>query len=196
MIRTYLNISVTVVFSYGFATDWLAQFVIRGTRKHLRQLFKEIIFEPLEIPSSEIDIWLSPELLTHKAQLHVHDKDSPFKFKEFPFEIYSAENGPEEGMAYIAEAGLNASLQAYTKILQAVVNKDPKIMSPATWELAFKDDFGSRGVKVTRPDLISMRAESMNEYVPILSSPKSVLSCTNTTEFGNLAEQIQKMVLE
>ncbi|GJJ08914.1 hypothetical protein Clacol_003134 [Clathrus columnatus] len=149
-------------YHYGFSTDWLGQFVIRGTGKHLRRLFQEILFEPLDI--SPADLWLSPELLTHKADMHIRNKDSPYKFEKIPFDLYSAEDGPEEGMAYIAEAGLNASLQAYARILQAVVNKDPKIMSPATWELAMRDDFGPRGVKVTRPDIKSMN-ERMYDVV-------------------------------
>ncbi|GJJ08214.1 hypothetical protein Clacol_002422 [Clathrus columnatus] len=150
-------------YHYGFSTDWLGQFVVRGTGKHLRQLFQEILFEPLKI--SPADLWLSPELSTHKAEMHVRNKDSPYKFEKVPFDIYSAEDGPEEGMAYIAEAGLNASLQAYAQILQAVVNRDPKIMSATTWELAFKDDFGPRGVKVTRPDIKSMKREMTYDVV-------------------------------
>ncbi|GJJ08215.1 hypothetical protein Clacol_002424 [Clathrus columnatus] len=126
--------------SYGISTDWLGQFVVRGTGKHLRQLFQEILFEPLKI--SPADLWLSPELSTHKAVMYVRNKNSPYKFQNFTLDIYSAEDGPEEGMAYSADGGLNASLQAYAQILQAVVNRDPRIMSATTWELAFKDDFG------------------------------------------------------
>ncbi|GJJ08213.1 hypothetical protein Clacol_002421 [Clathrus columnatus] len=150
-------------YHYGYSTEWLGQFVVRGTGKHLRQLFHEIVFEPLKI--SPADLWLSPELSAHKAEMHVRNKDSPYKFQKIIFDIYSAEDGPGEGMAYIAGAGLNASLQAYAQILQAVVNRDPKIMSPTTWELALKDDFGPRGVKVTRPDFKSMRNEMTYDVV-------------------------------
>lgn len=72
-------------------------------------------------------------------------------------------------MAYIAEAGLNASIQAYVKILQAVATRDSKIMSPSAWELAFKDDFGPRGVKVTRPDIKSLNHKTILEQVSIFS---------------------------
>lgn len=145
-------------FSYGAATDWLAQFVIRGTGKHLRRLIKEFILEPLEVPALEEDLWLSPELLTRKADVHVRDEDSPYKFKKTIIEIYTAEDGPDEGMAYVAESALFGSLRAHSKILQAVLNRDPRIMSPATWELAFKDDYGPRGIKVTRPDMKTMHS--------------------------------------
>ena len=60
---------------------------------------------------------------------------------------------PEEGKAYVAEAGLHCTLQGYARLLQAALSRDKRIMSKETWEKAFKDDFEERGLQVTIPDL-------------------------------------------
>lgn len=145
-----------------------------------------------------MDLWRSPEILLKLSDYHVRDNESPYKFKNFtlPFKLYGPET-LDEGMVYSAEAGLYGSAQAYAKVLQAVINKDPRIMSPATWELSFKDDLGPRGLKLPHPELKSMLPILMNEYASFFSSRKHTRILLNyVTALMNLARQLLKMVME
>lgn len=143
-----------------------------------------------------MDLWFSPEISRKMADYHIRDDDSPYKFKKFelPFKLYAPET-LGEGMVYSAETGLYASAQAFVKVLQAVINKDSRILSPSTWELSFKDDFGPRGLKVSRPDVKGMLHLLQKEYVPFLEESITILIIC-TIVLTNLARQILRMVLE
>ncbi|KAF8590161.1 beta-lactamase/transpeptidase-like protein [Ramaria rubella] len=154
-----LDFEVPLVFEpgtnyhYGSATDWLGQFAIRATGRTLRQLLKDIIFEPLGIPPTEADIWLSPQLQQSRADIHVRDATSSQNFRKIEISIYSAEHNPAQGKAVIAEAGVFASMQSYARILQAVLNEDHRLLrSKEVWSMAKRDDLEARGLKIPRPD--------------------------------------------
>jgi methyl acetate hydrolase len=128
----------------------LGQFAVRSSGKNLRQLLKEIIFQPLRIPPSEVDIWISPTLSENRAGLHIRGPDKSFKGISLTAR-YTSEESPPEGKAYNASGGILASCQAYAKVLQAVLNHDTRILSEDVWQMATKDDSKSRGVKMPKP---------------------------------------------
>jgi methyl acetate hydrolase len=136
--------------SYSCSTDWLGQFAVRSSGKSLRQLFIDVIFEPLRLPPSEADIWISPALTETKADLHIRDPHAGFT--PVPFPVWATEGPPPEGKAYFAPGCLFASQQAYAKILQAVLNQDPRILSAGVWQTAIKDDLKARGINIPKPE--------------------------------------------
>ncbi|KIJ53966.1 hypothetical protein M422DRAFT_241228 [Sphaerobolus stellatus SS14] len=152
-------------YHYGSSTEWVALFAIRGSGKHLRTLFKELVAEPLAIPSAEFNT------------------TSPSGFSTIPFAIYSKENGPEEGHVYPAEAGLYSSLQAYVPILQAALRQDERILKKETWARAFKDDLKERGIIMNRPHIASYNfiSASADEFIksvsPEIPAGENLLSC-------------------
>jgi methyl acetate hydrolase len=153
----------TLNISYSGAADWLGQFAVRSTGKHLRQLFKEIVFEPLSIPPSEADIWISPSLSEAKADMHIRDPDKGFT--RIPLSVYATEERPPDGKSYYAGGCVFASLQAYAKVLQAVLVQDSRILSLGIWKMAMKDDLKDRGVKMPRSEWKSNMLDLTPEYV-------------------------------
>lgn len=147
---------------YGSSCDWVVQFIERESRKSLRQLFKEIIFEPLGLPPSEIDTWLSPSLREGLAGMHIRAPEKGFI--NIPFSLYTAKDRPPEGKSCSAGC-IFASLQTYAKLLQAVLNHDPRILSEEVWKTAIKDDLTDRGIKVPRPEWKSHMQDLASEYV-------------------------------
>jgi len=137
-------------YTYSCSSDWLGQFAVRSTGRSLRQLFKDIICEPLCIPSSEADLWIPPSLSTNQASIHVREANK--SFRAIPFPLWSMEEPLPEGKAYFAPACIFSSLQGYAKVLQAVLNMDSKILSKKVWEMAVGDDLKDRGIKVPKPE--------------------------------------------
>ncbi|KIJ53962.1 hypothetical protein M422DRAFT_241224 [Sphaerobolus stellatus SS14] len=170
-------------FHYGSSTEWVALFTVRGTGKHLRALFKELVAEPLAIPSTEFDIWFPPSAQVNIAGVHVKNPTSPSGFSTIPLALYSKEDGPEEGHVYPAEVGLYSSLQAYVPILQTVLKQDERILKKETWAKAFKDDLKEREIKMNRPHIASAKflAVTVEEYVkatsPEIPAGQNLLSC-------------------
>lgn len=73
-------------YTYGFSAEWLGQFAVRSSGKTFRQLFKEIVSEPLHIPSSEADLWISPS--RPKARVEIYARDPDNGFTHIPFSQY------------------------------------------------------------------------------------------------------------
>ncbi|KDQ54603.1 hypothetical protein JAAARDRAFT_60578 [Jaapia argillacea MUCL 33604] len=170
-----------LMWCYGQATDWLGQFAIRATNKTLRQLFNEIIWEPLSIPTSEADIFFpNPTPSTH-ASMSMRVSSSPSSaFQPSSFKIYIPEGGgePAPGKTYHASGCVFASCQAYAKVLQAVLRKDEKILSKDVWERAMKDDLKDRKAPVQLPK------EAWKSSMPHLSNDVGVFAESTSLDGG------------
>lgn len=55
------------------------------------------------------------------------------------------------GYAHLAGGPFLGSAQAYSKILQAVLRRDPRLLSPSTWDLAVSDGLKDSGIMLPRP---------------------------------------------
>ncbi|KAF9515757.1 hypothetical protein BS47DRAFT_1391399 [Hydnum rufescens UP504] len=132
---------------YGASADWVGQFIIRCTGINLRQAFKKYIFEPLEIPSSELDLYIPPEHAARRAAMHAQSPTGS-GFISIPFDIYMSEGDPAEGYAYFASGPLFGTIEAYTKVLQAALRHDPRILAETTWQLAVRDALTEQGIKL------------------------------------------------
>ncbi|KAF9514487.1 hypothetical protein BS47DRAFT_1361694 [Hydnum rufescens UP504] len=128
----------------GLDTYWLGQFIVRSTGVNLRQAVKKYIFEPLEIPSSELDMYMPPEHMARKATMHVRSPTGS-GFISAALDIYTVEGDPPEGYAHFATGSLLGTLEAYTKVLQAALRHDPRILAETTWKLAVKDALTEQG---------------------------------------------------
>ncbi|KAF9519460.1 hypothetical protein BS47DRAFT_1336893 [Hydnum rufescens UP504] len=120
----------------GLDIYWLGQFIVRCTGFNLRQALKKYIFEPLEIPSSELDVYIPPEHAARKAVMHTQSPTGS-GFISIPFDIYTSEGDPPEGYAYIASGPLFGTIEAYTRIL-----------AETTWKLAIRDALAVQGIKL------------------------------------------------
>jgi len=129
---------------------------VRATGRNLRQLFRDIFFDPLGIKPSELDLHLSPAIAPNVRPIHVRNansdaRDPAMRFDATDAMIYHTAGQPPPGKAYYAGGCLFGNAQGYAKVLQAVLRKDPKILKRTTWDMAFADDFAERGIKVPRP---------------------------------------------
>ncbi|TFK53764.1 beta-lactamase/transpeptidase-like protein [Heliocybe sulcata] len=141
-------------FTYGHASDWLGVFAVRATGKNLRQLFHDVLFSPLGIKPSELDLHLSPAIAPALRPIHVRNPTSPSpsaRFDATDAMIYHTAGMPPPGKAHFAGGCLFGNAQGYAKILQAVLRKDPEVLDKATWDMAFLDDFAKRGICMPRP---------------------------------------------
>ncbi|TFK46059.1 beta-lactamase/transpeptidase-like protein [Heliocybe sulcata] len=137
--------------NYGHAIDWLAQFAIRSTGKNLRDLMHDVILAPLDLSLNEVDIWDGPAfsqrtvpIYSRNPERDPHDRTS--WFQPIPVHMYS-EPEPSEGKATYVGASMYASAQSYAKVLQAVMRKDERILSPAGWSLAYSDGMEPLGLR-------------------------------------------------
>ncbi|KDQ54629.1 hypothetical protein JAAARDRAFT_60596 [Jaapia argillacea MUCL 33604] len=148
-----------LTWSYGHASDWLGLFAVRSTNKNLRQLFHQIISQPLSIPPSEADFFFSSKSPATHASMYVRSRSSPTGFQEVPFALWTPENGgdPPPGKAYYAGGGLYGSSEAYATILQAVIRRDTRILSREVWAETIRDDLQDREipVRIPRPAWVS-----------------------------------------
>jgi hypothetical protein len=62
--------------------------------------------------------------------------------------MYMIEGDPPEGYAHFASAPLFGTIEAYTKVLQAALRHDPRILAETTWKLAVRDALTERGIKL------------------------------------------------
>ncbi|EPQ56885.1 beta-lactamase/transpeptidase-like protein [Gloeophyllum trabeum ATCC 11539] len=143
-------------FMYGHSTDWLGQFAVRSTGRNLRQLFHDILFHPLSVKSSELDLHVSPAIAPHLRPIHVRNGKTDVRNPAARFDlanamIYHTDGHPPAGKAHFAGGCLFGNARGYAKILQAVLRKDSKLLSRGTWDMAFADDFAKRGIKMPRP---------------------------------------------
>ncbi|GJJ11940.1 hypothetical protein Clacol_006178 [Clathrus columnatus] len=169
-------------FQYGVSTEWVAQFVVRGTGKNLRVLYKEFIVHPLSIPSDETDLWFPSSAKDRIASLHIKNADSPSGFIIIKQPLYTREDGPDEGHAYPAEGLLWATFRAFVPILQAMLRHDERILKKETWERVTKDDLKDRGITISKPYFESpIIFSTIDEYTkstsPDISPGENMLSC-------------------
>ena len=69
-----------------------------------------------------------------------------------PIPVYTCEDdSAPPGYAHHASGTLFTSIRTYSKLLQAVMRRDTKLLSKRTWELALADQLKDRGIKVPRP---------------------------------------------
>ncbi|TFK46060.1 beta-lactamase/transpeptidase-like protein [Heliocybe sulcata] len=137
--------------NYGHAMDWLAQFAIRSTGKNLRTLLHDVILAPLGLSLNEVDIWDGPAFSQRTVPIYTRNPernplDHTSWFQPIPVHMYS-EPDPSEGKATYVGASMYASAQSYAKILQAVMRKDERILSPSGWSLAYSDGMEPLGLR-------------------------------------------------
>lgn len=75
-----------------------------------------------------------------------------------PF-IYSTEDLPPPGHTVFASGALWAKLPAFTKVIQAILREDARLLSKGVWDIATRDDLGPRGLKVPSPELPQAKPE-------------------------------------
>ena len=81
---------------------------------------------------------------------------------------------PPEGYAHFASGSLQGTVEAYTKVLQAALRHDPRVLTETTWRLAVRDDLTERGIKIDmrRVHLAFSRIFStLNHYSGFNSGP-------------------------
>ncbi|GJJ07880.1 hypothetical protein Clacol_002086 [Clathrus columnatus] len=138
---------------YGTSPDWIGQFLVRATGKTFRQLFIENILQPLDIPLTEMDTWLSPTLESNFSQFHIRLGEKTYM--QSPFKPYSTEHAPPPGHGCYASACMYGNLPAYLRVLRAVLKKDIRLLQKETWNRAIVDDLGPRGLKLPVPEWIT-----------------------------------------
>lgn len=96
---------------YGVGAEWLGQWIVRSTGKNLRRLCKDLVFEPLELDASEID--LVP--LNNNSDIHVRGSGES-QFVKVPFELPVPADGwnPEQGGTWLGSGPVISTLQAYS----------------------------------------------------------------------------------
>ncbi|KAF8311377.1 beta-lactamase/transpeptidase-like protein [Clavulina sp. PMI_390] len=171
--------------SYGFSTDWLAQWAVRSTGKSLRQLIATYILEPLCIPLTECDTVLTPEIEPHLTTTY-HRRDN----EEIPLvrgprpPFYNCTGVPPPGYAHYASAPLVSSTQAYCLILQAVLTHDSRLLiNEDTWALAEKDALEGQGISVPVPRVQSYEPKLATDLMyfskPVDSTKTSSMNLLN-----------------
>lgn len=135
--------------SYGPSADWVGQFVVRSTGKNLRVLLHDYIFKPLDISTAEIDAALTTAITSRLSTLYLKLPEDKFQALDLP--LYSEEGDPAPGFTHNASIPVWTSTQAFSKILQAIVRHDPKLLSEATWRLAEQDALEDTGIKMPVP---------------------------------------------
>lgn len=155
-------------YHYGVSVNWLTVFAVRATGKPLLTLCRELIFKPLGIKDNAIDF----VPLKKNAAIHLRDGKQGFIKKPFgpppvgkpkdqssvldrvrsAFQKGKAtDKGEEEGKKVVRSGPFICSMQSFSKILQAVLNHDSRLLSKETWELAVKDQTTSKGIKMEIP---------------------------------------------
>ena len=120
------------------STDEIDTALTRALRQRLSPIY-------MHIPNS-------PPLLCVRLLLrHVEQTFTNAWAASIPTAFYSEEGDLPPGHAYVASGPFWSSTQTYSKLLQAVLRRDTRLLSETTWELAMKDDLTGRGLAVPRP---------------------------------------------
>lgn len=152
-----LRLKVTCLNRYSLATAWVGIFAERATGKTLPTLFREIILNPLGIPRTETGLWLPSECHSRRSTIYQKNRTSPElaeRFTPISPELYfpPGEDSVEEGKAAMGDGGIVTTCRSYVKILQAILNEDPRILSAEHWKMATRDDLKERGMGVPYPE--------------------------------------------
>ncbi|KAF2110250.1 beta-lactamase/transpeptidase-like protein [Lophiotrema nucula] len=132
-------------FAYGSGTDWAGRLIEKITGKSLDVLVAEKICAPLGI----VDATFYP-----KEKLHMEGRIADMST--------ISEEGPAQHLEFdilggctecLGGGGLFASAEAYFAILQAILRREPSLLSESSWTELF------------RPQLDSQCKRALNEYI-------------------------------
>lgn len=137
--------------SYSAAPDLIGEFLVRATGKSVRALYEEHITKPLGIPKHHLDTFRTPEIERDLANLYYRGPNS--SFKKVDLSPYTTEDIPPPGHTIFACGALWGKLPAFTKVIQAILSEDTRLLSKNVWYIATRDDLGPRGLKVPSPEL-------------------------------------------
>ncbi|KAK4702750.1 hypothetical protein P7C70_g3470, partial [Phenoliferia sp. Uapishka_3] len=168
-------------FLYGCSTDWVARFIERKTGLTLRAALKTLIFDPLGVPSDQLDLYRSEGMNENCSAIHA--KVAPGTFIPIPFDTPQFDV-PPPGFVPLASAGLwgyvplyffldstthdlnhlsGSTLPAWVEFLQCLLHESapssggPPLISKKLWDEATQDGLGPMGVKL--PPLVLTTAD-------------------------------------
>ncbi|CAO1631589.1 unnamed protein product [Sympodiomycopsis kandeliae] len=170
-------------YEYSPSLDWLAIWAQRATGKSLIELHEEILFKSLGMDGKAL-VYVDEKRQGEKSHFFSPNKEQPGTFIEIPFDVWSCDGLAPADSFHFGSAPVWASHKTYSKVIQAAMRQDERLLSKELWEEALSDQISrfksqppSELIKDICPDLIHpLKGEfspGANERPTLLSTLRS-----------------------
>ncbi|OIW30087.1 putative D-aminoacylase, partial [Coniochaeta ligniaria NRRL 30616] len=113
---------------YGIGTDWAGRMIERVTGLSLGGFMDQNIWQPLGMTSTSFRLAERPDIRALKADMSQRGADDTLQPSPVPF-------FPEDAPTDHGGAGVFTCTRDFIKVLAACVDGDPKLLTPASWDL-------------------------------------------------------------